>query len=73
MSSSRPKKAQTSDLLPCPECGELQMGHVTETCKMADGFVVENLSHLKCRSCGARFFDDTAMHVIESMRVSHPV
>jgi predicted RNA-binding Zn-ribbon protein involved in translation (DUF1610 family) len=71
MSSSHLKKAPTSEVLPCPECGKTQMIRVVETCRLADGLTVKKLAHYKCRSCGSRFFDDNAMHGIQAARASH--
>ncbi len=71
MSSSHQKKAPTSEALPCPECGKMQMTHVVETCKLEDGLTVRKLAHYKCGSCKSRFFDDDAMHRIQSARASH--
>jgi DNA-directed RNA polymerase subunit M/transcription elongation factor TFIIS len=68
MSSSHQRKALTSERLPCPECGRLQMVHVVETARLADGSAVKRLTHYKCRACGSRFFDDDAMHVIQAAR-----
>ena len=73
MSSSHLKEARTSELLPCPECGKIQMTHIVETCQLGDGLTVKRLSHYKCRSCGARFFDDEAMHRIQSVRLSQAI
>lgn len=70
MSSSHPKEARMSEPLPCPECGEVQMIQTVETCRLADEFTVRNLKHFKCRSCGSRYFDDEAMHRIQSARAS---
>jgi hypothetical protein len=44
------------------------MNRVVETCKLDDGLLIKRLSHLKCRFCGARFFDDYAMHMIQEER-----
>jgi transposase-like protein len=41
---------------------------VVETCRLADGPTVKRLRHYRCRSCGARFFDDAAMHRIQQER-----
>jgi len=71
MSSSHRKKALTSEALPCPECGKIQMIRVVETCKLADGLVVKKLTHYKCSSCDTRFFNDDAMHHIQTARASH--
>ena len=68
MSSSRPKEARTSELLPCPECGKVQMTRTVGTCRLGDGLTVKRLRHYKCRFCGVRFFDDDAMHRIQSVR-----
>lgn len=71
MSSSHQKKAPTSEAFPCPDCGKIRMNRVVETCKLEDGLVVRKLAHYKCRSCGSRFFDDDAMHRIQTARASH--
>ena len=47
------------------------MTRVVETCKLEDELVVKKLAHYKCGSCGSRFFDDEAMHYIQSARASH--
>ena len=68
MSSSPRKEAQTSEPLPCPECGAMVLGRVVENCRLDDGLSVKRLPHLKCRACGARLFDDEAMHRIQTER-----
>jgi predicted RNA-binding Zn-ribbon protein involved in translation (DUF1610 family) len=68
MSSYPAKKAQISEPYPCPDCGAEKMVTVVETCRLEDGLVVKDLQHYKCRACGARFFDDNAMHRIQSAR-----
>ena len=73
MSSSRPREARISEPFPCPTCGKTQVVSVVETCRMGDGLVVKKLCHCKCRSCGARLFDDAAMHHIQRQRAEHPV
>ncbi len=70
MSSSHRKKALTSEVLPCPECGKTQMIHIVETCRLADGLTVKKLGHYKCHSCGSRFFNDDAIHEIQAARAS---
>lgn len=70
MSSSHRKKAPTSEAFPCPDCGKTGMNRIVETCKLEDGLVVKKLTHYKCRSCGSRFFDDDAMHCIQTARAS---
>ncbi len=72
MSLSHPKGAPISEPLPCPECGKVKMTRTVETCQLGDGLTVKRLSHYKCRSCGSRFFDDDAMHDIQSIRASRP-
>jgi hypothetical protein len=44
------------------------MTHTVETCQTEDGLTVRRLRHLKCSACGARFFDDDAMHRIQAER-----
>ncbi len=44
------------------------MVSVVETCHLSDGLTVKRLRHYRCRSCGARFFDDAAMHRIQQQR-----
>jgi len=51
----------------------MKMVEVVESCRLKDEVVVKHLRHLKCRSCGARFFDDEAMHHIQSARSSHHI
>ena len=70
MSLSHPKEAPISEHLPCPECSKVQMTRTVETWRLGDGLAVKRLRHYKCRSCGARFFDDDAMHCIQSIRAS---
>jgi len=73
MSSSHPREAPISEPLPCPECGKMEMVTVVETCRLADGLTVKRLRHYRCRSCGARLFDDDAMHRIQQRRAEPPV
>jgi transcriptional regulator NrdR family protein len=70
MSSSHPKRAAISEPLPCPECGQIKMTRTVETCHLEDGLTIKRLRHYKCRSCGSRFFDDDAIHDIQSIRAS---
>jgi len=46
----------------------MRMARVVETCRLEDGAVVKRLDHYRCQACGARFFDDAAMHVIQTVR-----
>jgi len=73
MSSSRQREAQISEPLPCPECGEAEMASVVETCRLKNGLTVKSLRHYKCPSCGARFFDDDAIHRIQEARAAGAV
>jgi hypothetical protein len=68
MSSFLQKETQTSEPLPCPECGLMQMVGVVENCRLQDGFTVRRLRHFKCRACDAHFFDDSAMNRIQEER-----
>jgi len=68
MSSSRPREAQISEPLPCPECGKAEVVSVVETFRFADGLTIKRLRHYRCRSCGARLFDDDAMHRMRQQR-----
>ncbi len=49
----------------------MQMATTVENCRTEDGLAVRRLRHLKCTACGARFFDDEAMHRIQSERTKH--
>ncbi len=49
------------------------MTSTVENCRLEDGLVVKRLSHFKCQSCGARFFDDDAMHRIQAARVEQGI
>ena len=51
----------------------MEMVTVVETCRLADGLTVKRLRHYRCRSCGARLFDDDAMHRIQQRRAEPPV
>mgnify|MGYP001602743269 CR=1 FL=1 len=68
MSSSQASVAPMFERLPCPDCGAPQMTRIIENCRLEDGLLVNRLRHFKCRSCGARFFDDTAMQHIRAER-----
>ena len=46
----------------------MRLVRTVETCRLDDGLTVKRLRHFKCRACGARFFDDHAMHQIRVER-----
>ncbi len=73
MSLSLQKKAQISEPLPCPECGEETMKHTVEDCPIEGKLTVKQLSHFKCQACGARFFDTEAVHRIQEERKKYEV
>lgn len=68
MSLSPQSVAPISEPYPCPECGELGLVQVVETCRLSDGLTVKKLRHFKCTACSTRFFDDEAIHRIQSER-----
>lgn len=57
-----------SEPLPCAECGADAMRRVVQTCDLTDGLHIKRLAHYRCSACGARFFDDAAMHMIQAAR-----
>ncbi len=52
--------------LPCPVCGRKALAHVVEDCALSAGRLVKRLPHVRCASCGERFFDITAMTTMEA-------
>ena len=70
MSSSPANRVPISEPYPCPECGAERIARVVENCRLDDGMIAKRLPHFKCRSCGARFFDDDAIHRIQSQRAA---
>ena len=54
--------------LPCPVCGRRALADVMEDCELSGGRLVKQLRHTRCKSCGERFFDVTAMAAIEAVR-----
>ena len=48
----------------CPECNAKTMKRVSGFCDVNDELCLENLERLHCMSCGADFFDMTAMEKI---------
>jgi transcription elongation factor Elf1 len=72
MSSSHRKEAPISEPFACAECGKTEVVSVVETCHLSDGLAVKRLRHYKCGACGARLFDDAAMHRIQQERAEHP-
>ena len=73
MSSSLQSEARMSEPFPCPECGAMRMAHTVENCRTEDGLILRRLRHLKCSACGARFFDDEAIHRIQRERAKRSV
>jgi len=55
-------------ILPCPECGQVAMKHVEKDCTLKDGTYIPNLIFLYCSSCQSKFYDNSAMEMIESFR-----
>jgi hypothetical protein len=41
-----------------------------EDCRLDDGLCVRRLRHFKCQACGARSFDDDAVHRIQPERAA---
>lgn len=54
--------------LPCPVCGRRALADVVEDCELSGGRLVRRLRHIRCKSCGERFFDIAAMTAIEASR-----
>jgi len=50
--------------------GPQRMVRTVEDCRLDDVPSVRRLRHFKCQACGARFFDDDAMHRIQSERAA---
>jgi len=77
MSSSPPSVPQTSRghrrrearfaSLPCPLCGRRALADVVEDCALSGGRLVRRLRHVRCTSCGERYFDVAAMATIEAL------
>ena len=72
MYSSHQKEARISETFPCPECGEMVLQYFEEDVVLSDGKIIHKLLHLKCGSCKARFYDDDAIHIIQSERHISP-
>ena len=73
MSSFHQKEAQISEPYPCPDCCTETMVTVKEDCVLSDGLKVKKLRHLKCKNCGKRYFDDEAIHSIQSQRAEKSI
>lgn len=74
LQKSQPTKRQLlhkkKDLLPCPECGHITMTRVKSPCQLSDGAVIASLERFQCSACHANFFDDSAMEIIETVRMA---
>jgi transposase-like protein len=49
------------------------MVRTAEDCRLDYGLSIRRLRHFKCHACGARFFDDDAMHRIQSERAGQGI
>jgi hypothetical protein len=49
----------------------MELAQTVENCRIGDCLSVKRLRHFKCRACGARLYDDDAMHRIQSERAKH--
>jgi hypothetical protein len=54
----------------CSECGKKAMRRASGPCELLDGTLIPELERFHCFACGADFFDDEAMGVIEKVRQS---
>ena len=75
MSSFRPRNSTSArDAIetpaPCPECGKTALDYFEGPCKLGSGREIKRLRRLQCDSCGADFFDDAAMAVLEEANQS---
>lgn len=66
MNKARVRRTVRFASLTCPLCGRRSLADVVEDCELSGRRVVKDLRHTRCKSCGERFFDVTAMTVIES-------
>ncbi len=57
-------------VMSCPECGKKAMRRASGPCELLDGTLIPELERFHCFACGADFFDDEAMGVIEKFRQS---
>ena len=62
----RSRKPIRFTVLPCPMCGRRTLANVVEDCVLSAGRLVKRLPHVRCSSCGERFFDVAAMAMIEA-------
>jgi hypothetical protein len=47
------------------------MAEAVGNCSVGHGVSVKRLRHFRCRACGAKFYDDDAVHRIQSERAKH--
>jgi hypothetical protein len=57
-------------VMSCPECGKKALRRASGPCELLDGTLIPELERFHCFACGADFFDDAAMGVIEKFRQS---
>jgi ribosomal protein L37E len=60
------RQLPTFTSLPCPTCGSKSLVAVMEDCALSGGRLVKGLRHIRCKSCGERYFDVAAMAMIEA-------
>ena len=52
----------------CRVCERRALTDTVEDCELSERRLVKQLRHTRCKSCGERFFDVTAMAAIEALR-----
>ena len=68
MTKDKLRRAVRFPSLSCPLCGRRALAEVVEDCELSGGRLVKRLRHTRCKSCGERFFDVSAMAAIEATR-----